>query len=136
MVAVKTRFGSVLWAWPAERPVRKVLTAAVGRLRLNGRSTGVLAWRGDLGTAWTGRPGVVVVSGYPAGEGVPTPGRPVDLTSERLGRHRWISEACLSGLTRNRRLVRCYDRKAEHFQAFTDIACAIVTYRLLTKITK
>lgn len=36
-------------------------------------------------------------------------------SSHRLGRHRWIVEACLSWLLRNRRLVRRYDRKAEHF---------------------
>ena len=57
-------------------------------------------------------------------------------SSTRLGRHRWIVEACLSWLTRNRRLVRRYDRKADHFQAFTDISCALINYRRLQKITK
>jgi IS5 family transposase len=57
-------------------------------------------------------------------------------SSTRLGRHRWIVESCLSRLTRNRRLVRRYDRKAEHFQGFVDIACALVSYRRLQKITK
>ena len=57
-------------------------------------------------------------------------------SSQRLGRHRWIVEACLSWLLRNRRLVRRYDRKAEHFQAFADLACALLTYRRLTKATK
>ncbi|GAA3945810.1 hypothetical protein Aau02nite_65310 [Amorphoplanes auranticolor] len=44
--------------------------------------------------------------------------------SHRLGRHRWIVEACLAWLLRNRRLIRRYDRKAEHFQAFARLACA------------
>jgi transposase len=57
-------------------------------------------------------------------------------SSQRLGRHRWIVEACLSWLLRNRRLVRRYDRKAEHFQAFADLACALLTYRRLVKATK
>ena len=57
-------------------------------------------------------------------------------SSARLGRHRWIVEACLSWLTRNRRLVRRYDRKAKHFQGFADIACALVSFRRLQKITK
>lgn len=57
-------------------------------------------------------------------------------SSKRLGRHRWIVEACLSWLLRNRRLVRRYDRKAEHFQAFADLACALLAYRRLLKATK
>jgi transposase len=57
-------------------------------------------------------------------------------TSQRLGRHRWIVEACLNWLLRNRRLIRRYDRKAEHFQAFANLACALLTYRRLLKTTK
>jgi transposase len=57
-------------------------------------------------------------------------------SSDRLGRHRWIVEACLNWLLRNRRLVRRYDRKAEHFQAFADLACTLLTYRRLLKATK
>lgn len=56
-------------------------------------------------------------------------------SSHRLGRHRWIVEACLSWLLRNRRLVRRYERKAEHFQAFADLACALLSYRRLAKVT-
>ena len=33
------------------------------------------------------------------------------------------------------RLIRRYDRKAEHFQAFASIACALLTYRRLVKAT-
>jgi hypothetical protein len=36
----------------------------------------------------------------------------------------------------NRRLVRRYDRKAEHFQAFADLAAALLSYRRLVKATK
>lgn len=56
-------------------------------------------------------------------------------SSQRLGRYRWIVESCLSWLQRNRRLVRRYDRKAEHFQAFADLGCALLTYRRLLKTT-
>ena len=44
-------------------------------------------------------------------------------------------EACLAWLHRNRRLVRRYERKAEHFQAFADLACALLSYRRLRKAT-
>jgi transposase len=54
-------------------------------------------------------------------------------SSERLGRHRWIVEACLAWLQHNRRLVRRYERKAEHFQAFADLGCALLCYRRLLK---
>ncbi|WP_372472173.1 transposase [Jidongwangia harbinensis] len=55
--------------------------------------------------------------------------------SHRLGRHRWIVEACLSWLLRNRRLIRRYDRKPEHFQAFANLASALLAYRRLRKAT-
>jgi transposase len=57
-------------------------------------------------------------------------------STERLGRHRWIVEACLSWLLNNRRLVRRYERKADHFQAFADLACLLLSYRRWTKVTK
>jgi transposase len=44
-----------------------------------------------------------------------------------------VIERSLSWLMRYRRLVRRYDRIAEHFQAFTDIAVALICYRNLTK---
>jgi transposase len=51
-------------------------------------------------------------------------------SARRAGRieagHRWIVEACLSWLMNNRRLVRRYEREAEHFQAFADLG-AILT---------
>lgn len=54
---------------------------------------------------------------------------------QRLGRHRWIVEACLSWLLNNRRLVRRYERKGEHFQAFADLAAALLSYRRWTTAT-
>jgi hypothetical protein len=57
-------------------------------------------------------------------------------SSERLGRHRWIVESCLSWFMNNRRLARRYERKAEHFQAFADLAAILICHRRLTKITK
>jgi hypothetical protein len=48
---------------------------------------------------------------------------------------RWIVEACLSWLRNNRRLVRRYERKADHFQAFADLACLLICYRRWTKLT-
>jgi len=56
-------------------------------------------------------------------------------SSQRLGRYRWVVEACLSWLLNNRRLVRRYERKAEHFQAFADLGCVLLCYRRWTKVT-
>jgi transposase len=56
-------------------------------------------------------------------------------SSQRLGRHRWIVEACLSRLQRNRRLVRRYDRQPEHSQAFANLAGAPLAYRRLVEAT-
>ena len=63
---------------------------------------------------------------------MPIAGKGIE-SSTRLGRHRWIVESCLSWLLPNRRLVRRYDRKAEHFQAFADLAAALLSYRRLAK---
>ena len=57
-------------------------------------------------------------------------------SSQRLGRHRWVIERTLSWLMRYRRLVRRYDLYAEHFTAFTTIACALICHRQLLKVTK
>lgn len=54
-------------------------------------------------------------------------------SSHRLGRHRWIVESCLSWLMRYRRLVRRYDRKGDHFEAFATIAATLICHRRLTK---
>lgn len=57
-------------------------------------------------------------------------------SSQRLGRHRWIIEARLSWLLRNRRLIHRYDRKADHFKAFADLGCILICHQRLIKATK
>ncbi len=54
-------------------------------------------------------------------------------TSQRLGRHRWTIERTMAWLAGCRRLHRRYERKAEHFLAFTSIACTLICYRRLAK---
>lgn len=54
-------------------------------------------------------------------------------TSRRLGRHRWTIERTMSWLVGCRRLHRRYERKAEHFLAFTSITCTLICYRRLAK---
>ncbi|MDQ0784758.1 transposase [Streptomyces sp. B3I8] len=54
-------------------------------------------------------------------------------SSTRLGLHRWTVERTMSWLAGCRRLHRRYERKAEHFLAFTSIACTLICYRRLTK---
>ncbi|QCX82854.1 Transposase DDE domain protein (plasmid) [Streptomyces sp. YIM 121038] len=54
-------------------------------------------------------------------------------SSQRLGGHRWIVERTMAGRAGCRRLRRRYERKAEHFLAFTSIACTLICYRKLTK---
>ncbi|MER7894559.1 hypothetical protein ABTX15_32815 [Micromonospora sp. NPDC094482] len=54
-------------------------------------------------------------------------------SSQRLGRHRWIFESCLSWFTNNLRFAR--RRKAEHFQASADLAAILICHRRLAKIT-
>ncbi|MEF9908002.1 IS5 family transposase [Streptomyces sp. P9-A2] len=53
--------------------------------------------------------------------------------SQRLGRHRWTIERAMAWLGGCRRLHRRYERKADHFLAFTSIACTLICYRRLTK---
>ncbi len=54
-------------------------------------------------------------------------------SSHRLGRHRWTVEFTMSWLAGCRRLRRRCERKAEHFLAFTSIACTLICYRRLAK---
>ncbi len=54
-------------------------------------------------------------------------------TSQRLGRHRWTIERTMAWLAGCRRLHRRYERKADHFLAFTSIACTLTCYRRLAK---
>lgn len=54
-------------------------------------------------------------------------------SSQRLGRHRWTVERTMAWLAGCRRLHRRYERKADHFLAFTSIACTLICYRRLAK---
>ena len=55
-------------------------------------------------------------------------------SATRLGRHRYVIERTLEWVSRFRRLVRRYDRTANHFAAFARLACAIICYRRLVKL--
>jgi len=55
-------------------------------------------------------------------------------SSTRLGRHRYVIERCLEWITRFRRLVRRYERKASHFLGFLRLACAVICYRRATRL--
>ncbi|WP_369779871.1 IS5 family transposase [Streptomyces sp. R33] len=55
-------------------------------------------------------------------------------SSQRLGRHRWVVERTVSWLARCRRLHRRYERKAEHFLAFSGIAAALICHRRLVRV--
>ena len=50
-------------------------------------------------------------------------------SSTRLGRHRYVVERALQWITRFRRLARRYDRIGAHFEAFAQLACAVICYR-------
>ncbi len=54
-------------------------------------------------------------------------------SSGHLGRHRWVVERTVSWLSGCRRLHRRYERKPEHFLAFTAIAATLICHRRLTK---
>jgi transposase len=54
-------------------------------------------------------------------------------SSRRLGRHRWVVERTMSWLTGCRRLHRRYERKPDHFLAFTAIAATLTCHRRLAK---
>ena len=54
-------------------------------------------------------------------------------SSQRLGRHRWQVERTMAWPAGCRRLHRRYERKAEHFLAFADIACTLICFRRPTK---
>lgn len=54
-------------------------------------------------------------------------------SSHCLSRHRWVVERTVSWLSGCRRLHRRYERKPEHFLAFTAIAATLICHRRLTK---
>lgn len=43
-----------------------------------------------------------------------------------LGVFRWVVESCLAWFGHYRRLKLCYERTGEHFQAFHDLAAALI----------
>jgi transposase len=47
-------------------------------------------------------------------------------TSERLGKHRWVVGRTLAWLARYRRLLVRYERRADIYEAFVHLACALV----------
>lgn len=51
--------------------------------------------------------------------------------SQRLDRDRWTVERTMAWLTGCGRLHRRYERKADHFLAFTSIACTLICWRRL-----
>ncbi|MEV5438704.1 IS5 family transposase [Streptomyces sp. NPDC052682] len=53
--------------------------------------------------------------------------------SARLGRHRWVVERTVSRLAGCRHPHRRYERTAEHFLAFVDLAAALIGYRRLAR---
>lgn len=55
-------------------------------------------------------------------------------SARRLGRHRYVIERTLEWVSRFRRLVRRYERKADHFTAFARLACAVICYRRTVKL--
>ncbi len=48
-----------------------------------------------------------------------------------LGVFRWVVESCLAWFGHCRRLKLCYERNAEHFQAFHELAAALICARKL-----
>jgi transposase len=55
-------------------------------------------------------------------------------SSKKLGRHRYVIERTLEWVSRFRRLARRYERKATHFLAFAQLACAVICYRRAIKL--
>ena len=52
-------------------------------------------------------------------------------SSERLGRYRWVVERTLAWLSRFRRLVVRYERRADIHGAFLSLACALICWRFV-----
>ncbi len=50
-------------------------------------------------------------------------------SSQRLGPHRWVVERTHAWLNRMRRLAVRYERRADIYQAFTTLGCALVCSR-------
>jgi len=48
-----------------------------------------------------------------------------------LGTLRWVVESCLAWFGHCRRIKLCYERTGDHFQAFHDLAAALICARKL-----
>ena len=53
--------------------------------------------------------------------------------SQRLGRHRWVVERTHAWLNRMRRLAVRHERRADIYQAFTTLGCALVCLRQIRR---
>jgi transposase len=54
-------------------------------------------------------------------------------SSERLGRHRWVVERTLAWFSRLCRLTIRYERRADIFEAFHQIAAALICWRFVQR---
>jgi len=58
------------------------------------------------------------------------------VSSERLGRRRWVIERTMFWLTGYRRLNHRYERHARNYLAFLGLAAALCCYKRLLKLTR
>jgi transposase len=56
-------------------------------------------------------------------------------SAQKLGKHRWVIERTMAWFTGCRRLTLRYERKAEHFLAFLQLAAAVTCWKKLHKHT-
>ena len=54
-------------------------------------------------------------------------------SKQELGRHRWVVERTHSWLNRYRRLKVRYERRADIHQAFLNIGCALICFKLVQR---
>ncbi|CAO3402612.1 Mobile element protein [Azospirillum palustre] len=54
-------------------------------------------------------------------------------SSERLGRHRWVVERTLAWFARFRRIAVRYERRADIFTAFHQIAASLICWRFVQR---
>lgn len=54
-------------------------------------------------------------------------------SSERLGRHRWVVERTLAWLSRFRRLMVRYERRADIHLAFLQVGCSLICWQALNR---
>jgi transposase len=54
-------------------------------------------------------------------------------SKERLGRHRWVVERTQSWLNRFRRLKVRYERRADIYEAFLKIGCALICLNFIER---